>query len=215
MQDNSKEFYEITDRANSIAKYDFFLKNMRAETTLEKEVKKVLARKKNCRLLDLGCGQAEALKELKEKFGDKATIIGIDLLPVSGLDEFVEGKVPQCVFPQKIDLAFSFRAMHEFSPIEKFFEKLSTCLASGGKAFLSVRCQQLVGSQLLFHGNLKATDLDFMKKIISAKRFKSLMVNGVQIGEKKHVVLLNPVTGSKQAAELEIIHGINFFVEKN
>ena len=47
--------YEITDRVNSLQKYNFFLKNMQAGTTLQELVKEVLEEKSSAKVFDLGC----------------------------------------------------------------------------------------------------------------------------------------------------------------
>jgi SAM-dependent methyltransferase len=187
---------------------------MHAETTLEKEVEKVFARKKNCRVLDLGCGEGGALKELKQKFGVRVFVCGIDLLEAQGLDWFVRGRAQGADFPDNVDLVVSFRAMHEFSPLESVLEKVCKGLAGGAKGFLSVRCQQLVGNQLLFHGNLNSRDLDFLKKIINAGEFKGVKVRGVEATETKKVTLVEPATAGKVSAQLRIINGINLFLGK-
>ena len=208
-----KEFFELTDRSNSIQKYNFFLKNMQAETTLEKEVEDFLKKKKVVRILDLGCGKAQALKELKEKFGSKVFIAGIDLVKTDGLDEFFEASALEASFPKNIDLVVSFRAMHFFSPLDVVFEKISGCLAKGGKAFLSVRCQQFVGSSLLFHGNLNAKDLDFLKKISKEKSCFGVKCLVIEVKEKKTIVLINPTSGRKIPAQIELVHGANVFLK--
>ncbi len=207
-------FFELVDRANSLGKYDFFLKNMHAETSLEKEVENFLKKKKVVRVLDLGCGEAGALKDLKKMFGKKVFVAGIDLIKTEGLDSFVEGDTLEADFPKDIDIAVSFRAMHEFHPIEKVFEKLCQSLSAGGKAFLSVRCQQFLGDRLLFHGSLTSADMDFLKSLAKKNEFLGVKVKAVEVKEKKNVVFFDPKTARKPPAQLEIIHGINFFLEK-
>lgn len=206
--------YELTDRANSIAKYDFFLKNIGAGTTVEKEVENTLKRKAQVRVLDLGCGEAQALKALKEKYGKKVFVAGVDQLPVEGLDEFSQGAAQDEPYPSDLDLVFSFRSMHEFSPLKKVVEKIGQSLAKGGKAFLSIRCQQLVGGQLFFHGNLNKEDLSFLKKIGEEGVFEGLKVEAKEAAEKKQVLILDPAKGSKIPAELKIVLGIGLFLKK-
>lgn len=207
-------YFELVDRSNSLQKYDFFLKNMQAKTTIEKEVENVIQRKSIARILDLGCGQAGALKELKQKFGEKVFVAGIDLVKTDGLDEFVQGDAVFVDFPQNIDLIFSFRAMHEFRPLEKVFEKICGSLCTGGKAFLSVRCQQFTSQGLFFHGNMTGQDLDFLKKIINAKEYKGTKITGIEIGETKNIIFVDPKTSRKTPAKLEVINGMNFFIKK-
>ena len=141
---------------------------------------------------------------------------GIDLIDTEkeGLDQFIKSNAVQAVFPQNIDLAISFRAMHFFHPIQQVFKSVCQCLAQEGKAFLSVRCQQLVAGHLLFHGNLTISDLDFLKKISKEKTLHGAKIRVVEVKEKKGALLAGPANGSKKPAELEIIHGMNFFIEK-
>lgn len=209
-------FFEVTDRANSLQKYNFFLKNMQAKTTLKKEVELVLERKPICRVLDIGCGEAQALKELKQIFGENVFAIGIDLIDTEkeGLDQFIRANAVETVFPANLDLVVSFRSIHFFHPIQKVFKSVFQSLAQSGKAFLSVRCQQMVLDQLLFHGNLTAQDLNYMKKLAREKTLGRAKVMAVEVKEKKSVLVVDPSTGDKKPAELEIIHGINFFIEK-
>lgn len=209
-----ENYFGLFDRSNSIEKYDFFLKNMGAKTTLEKEVENILKRKKTARLLDIGCGEGGAFFELKKKFGEKIHTIGIDLLDAENLDEFIKGNTPEVSFPIDIDLIVSFRAMHLFHPIQKVFEEACKSLAPHGKAFFSVRCQQIVAGQLMFHGNLDSVDLSFLKEIAKKQTFNSAKLKAVEVKEPKEVILVNPQTGEKKKAILEILHGMNFFIQK-
>lgn len=208
------KYFGLFDRSNSIEKYDFFLKNMGAKTTLEKEVEKALKRKQTARVLDIGCGEAGALLGLKQKFGPGVHTTGIDLLDAENLDEFIKGNASEVNFPKDIDLAVSFRAMHLFHPLKKVFESACKSLAPQGKAFFSVRCQQIVGGQLLFHGNLSSTDLSFLKQIAKDGKFSGAAIKAVEVKEPKEVIIMNPQTGEKKKAILEILHGMNFFIEK-
>ena len=157
--------YELTDHANSLAKYDFFLKNMGVEQSLLELAKNAVHASGHAKIFDIGCGEAGALKELKKKFGEKITVSGIDALPVSGLDEFVSGDAAEKDFPKNCDIIVSFRALHEIAHLELVFKKISDSLTTDGQAFLSIRCQQFVGGKIFFHGNLAQKDMDFLEKI--------------------------------------------------
>ncbi|MDO8634430.1 MAG: methyltransferase domain-containing protein [archaeon] len=208
------KYFEFFDRSNSIEKYDFFLKNMGAETTLEKEVEKALQRKQTARILDIGCGEAQALSELKKKFGKQVHTIGIDLLDSGNPDEFIKGNAAEVNFPKDVDLAVSFRAMHLLHPLKKVFEASCKSLAPHGKAFFSVRCQQIAGGQLLFHGNLDSVDMSFLKQIAKEGKFCKAKIRAVEVKEPKEVMIIDPITGLKSRAILEILQGMNFFIEK-
>lgn len=209
-----EDYLRLFDRSNSIEKYDFFLKNMGAKTTLEKEVENALKRKQAIRVLDIGCGEAGALWGLKKKFGKKVHTIGIDLLDAENLDEFIKGNAAKVDFPKDIDLAVSFRAMHMLHPLRKVFEGACKSLAPHGNAFFSVRCQQIVGERLLFHGNLDATDLGFLKQVAKEGKLCGAKVKAVEVKEPKEVMIMDPETGQKIHAMLEILHGMNFFIQK-
>ena len=194
--------YEITDRRNSLQKYNFFLKNMSAKTTMQELVTEILKEKKVVKVFDLGCGEGSALKELKKEFGKKIVVFGMDLLETNGLDEFVKGDANKVTFPKNCDLVFSFRVLHEIANLEKNFEKLSNCMTKKAKAFLSIRVQQQISNKIVFHENLEKKDLEFLQKIEKTKHFKNLEVLVIEIEQKS-------LSGKK------IITGINVFLRKN
>lgn len=197
--DTSK--FELTDRANSLQKYGFFLKNMGLEQNLQELVQDIIQEKGHAKILDIGCGEAGALKELKTLFGKQITIIGIDALPVTDLDEFVQGDAVKAVFPKNCDLILSFRALHEIAHIETVFGKISESLAAGGRAFLSIRCQQEVGGKIFFHGNLLKKDLVFLERVEKKEEF-----------QKMEALVLKIMENGWQ--KKEFIAGINVFLAK-
>ncbi len=193
--------YEIADRASSLQKYDFFLQNMQGQTSIEALVKDFLKTKPSVKVFDIGCGDGGALRELKELFEKKVITCGIDLLQASGLDEFAQGDAVKKSFPKNCDVIVSFRALHEIANLQKVFSKISDCMSSGGLGFVSIRCQQEVGSKIVFHGNMKKTDLDFLKKIEKTGKFKKMRTLVIFVLQKTR-------------AGKEIIAGTNVFLFK-
>ncbi len=180
--------FELADRSNSLQKYNFFLKNMGLEQTLQELVQEIIQEKGSAKIFDIGCGEAGVLKELKTLFGKQITVSGIDAIPVTGLDEFVQGDAAKAVFPKNCDLIVSFRALHEIGHLEKVFGKISESLSFGGRAFLSIRCQQEMGGKIFFHGNLTQNDLDFLEKVEKKEEFqkmKALVFKVMEKGQKK------------------------------
>lgn len=192
--------YELTDRANSLQKYNFFLKNMGAQETLEEMVQQIIDEKKKAKIFDIGCGEAGALKELKQLFGKKVTVCGADAIKTTGLDEFVFGNAAKKSFPAKCELVISFRALHEIANLKTVFEKISKSLSTGGLVILSIRLQQQVGERIFFHGNLTQADMDFLGEIEKIEEFKGLKVLVIKIWQKH--------------GEQDSVSGANVFLSK-
>lgn len=178
--------YELTDRGNSLQKYDFFLKNIGAEKTLSQMIGEIIAEKGNARVLDIGCGEAGALKELKKIFGKKIIVCGIDALPTEGLDWFFQGDAVKKDFPDKCDLVVSFRALHEIAHLKKILKKIEACLAAGGQAILSIRMQQELGGKTFFYGNLGKKDLAFLLALEKKGVFGKLKALVLPVETKTH-----------------------------
>jgi len=169
-----KYFLGIVDMRQSLSDYDRFLGQIEKGATAKALVEGVLRKKPCARVLDLGCGSGQALRELKEKFSARVFACGIDL--VEPVDEnlpdlFLRGDALETVFPENIDLLFSFRALHEIGETERVFKKICACLASGGKAFLSARLWFTVHGEHKWHGNMQEKDFRFLEKISVEKRF--------------------------------------------
>ena len=71
--DNKQELYG-KQRSNSLKEYEFYFAQASPEKGLEDRIQEIISEKGKCRLMDIGCGNAEALSELKEKFAGKALL---------------------------------------------------------------------------------------------------------------------------------------------
>ncbi|HLC36923.1 MAG TPA: class I SAM-dependent methyltransferase [archaeon] len=205
---NSSEKYRkkyslnVVDRSNSIKLYNSFLEKFSPILSLESLIDSALSEKNKITVFDLGCGEGQALKELKEIYKDKIKVMGLDLLPAkAALDEFIEGSALEKDFPKEVDLLFSFRAMHEMDSMKKLIEKIISSLALHGKAVLSIRLIDLIDSDPKFSGEITAEDIKFLQKILREKSFLNSIVSGKE-------VLIN-VQG------VSLLTGIYLLIEKN
>lgn len=192
--------FELTDRHNSLQKYNFFLKNIGVEEKLEEMIAGIVKENGHAKILDIGCGDGGALKELKQVFGEKVIVCGVDALEAQGLDWFEKKDAAKAVLPKNCDLVVSFRSLHEIAHLKKVFEKISESLAAGGMAILSIRCEQEVGKKILLHGNLEKKDLDFLKKIKKQEQFNGLKALIIDVFQ--------------QTSAGEILSGVNVFLHK-
>ncbi|MDO8627953.1 MAG: methyltransferase domain-containing protein, partial [Candidatus Diapherotrites archaeon] len=153
-----------------------------------------------------GCGNAEALRELKYTYLKDIYCVGLDLVKRSakdlGIDEYISGDAFQEKFPDNVDFVFSFRALHEIGRISEIVEKVSHCLASKGLAVLSIRCQDFDfhKNKLIFQGQISQKDLDFLNQILLEKEFYFCKVSG------------NPIF--QEANGITYTAGINLILKK-
>ena len=154
------------DRDNSVESYNGFLSNVGERKTLQQFIDSVIKRKGKAVVLDVGCGNAGALMELKKLYGAKVEVRGIDLEQAeskeSKIDVFVQGDFLGKELPQKNDLVFSFRALHETGDIETAVEKIEKSLAPLGKAVLLVRVRDENGA---LEGKMSEDDEEFLMKL--------------------------------------------------
>jgi SAM-dependent methyltransferase len=162
------------DSENSLELYNQFLLNVGEKKTIQKFVESIIKRKGKAVLLDVGCGNAGALAELKKTYGNKIEVCGIDAENVnsresnsktdvkSKIDVFVKGDFLEKELPQKNDLVFSFRALHEAGDIEKIVSKIEQSLAPLGKAVLLIRVRT---ENKALEGNMQEEDEDFIVKL--------------------------------------------------
>lgn len=132
----------VIRRDHSLELYDQFLANLGEKQPLEQLVHRVLRRKTPCRILDIGCGEGNALAKLKELYGERIHTAGIDLIPLThkkNVDEFVEGDVHEAALPIDCDIILSFRSLHEMGGLKTLIPKLAHSLAKGGRAYLWIR----------------------------------------------------------------------------
>ncbi len=162
----------VLDNHNSLEQYNGYLRNQGEPRTLQQLISNRLAKKPHLRVLDIGCGDAGALSELKKEFGDQLSVIGIDLVtpPQKKVDAFLPGDALSVPFPSECDVVFSFRALHEAGRIKDVIEKVLDCLAKDGVALLSIRVAEPVAGKPVFLGQMTITDLDFLTDLSLNKK---------------------------------------------
>ena len=150
-------------RSNSLKEYEFYFAQASPEKGLEDIIQEIISEKGKCRLMDIGCGNAEALSELKEKFADKLHTTGIDLSEAGKLpDAFIKGDAITEAFPIEIDITVCFRVAHEIGSIRKLFEKTMACLSVDGTAYFLIRALKPENGKLEFEGKMKEADIDYL-----------------------------------------------------
>ncbi|MDO8428302.1 MAG: methyltransferase domain-containing protein [Candidatus Diapherotrites archaeon] len=181
-----KYAYGILTRNNSLREYEFFLSNISSELSLQELIKEFLKTRKKVRLLDLGSGEGQALKELKNLFKNQIETIGMDLLnsPKENFDRFILGNILEKEFPKECDIILGFRSLHEIGNIEKNLEKISQALKIGGLAFLSIRIQDSHNGVMQWIGKIIEQDLKFLQKIIQQKEWKNMKIQGYTVNVK-------------------------------
>lgn len=98
------------------------------------------------KVVDIGCGIGNALKEVKDKYGSRVTVIGFELTKLSShnvLDKLVPGNFEEKEVPQSlqgnIHLVVSDQVFRYFlDPFGKPYEKVKQMLKPEGKAFIDV-----------------------------------------------------------------------------
>ncbi len=162
------QLYElgVIIRDHAVNDYNGFLSSMGEEKNLVQLVEDTLTRKKQCRILDIGCGNGQALMELKTQFGKRIHVAGIDLLPcTSKLDEFIQGDAVEWEWPRHEDLILCFRAAHEMGNVSKFLTKILTNLTQGGKAFVWIRTKEIINGKSKYLGEITIEEEAFLKKL--------------------------------------------------
>jgi trans-aconitate methyltransferase len=153
-------------RDHALNDYNTFLSHLGETKTLPQLVEEVLARKKQCRVFDIGCGNGQALAELKMQFGKRVHVAGIDLIPcTSKLDEFMQGDAVEWDWPRHEDLIVSFRAAHEMGNLSKILTKILANLTPGGKAFIWVRIKENVTGKPKYLGEMTVEEEAFLQKL--------------------------------------------------
>jgi SAM-dependent methyltransferase len=161
--DRYRERYEsgVYERENTLALYDSYLSRIEPSFTLVKLVEAALRRRTPARILDIGCGDAGALGELRTRFGRSIRALGIDLVPPPDgrLDEFVSGDAAGAGLPAECDLILSFRALHEIGRPLEMIEQVLQSLTTGGRAILSIRTMDTNRRPLCYAGIIDGEDL--------------------------------------------------------
>lgn len=160
---------EVGDKSNTLKDYDRFLVNLGEQFSLEEFVSHQMLHANPVRILDIGCGNAGALKALRKKFGRKIFTIGIDLIDFDiathKIDEKIVGDARDFDFPKKIDLAVSFRALHEIGEMKSVLPRIAKSLSPSGIALLSIRVHDVTTKKVFFSGSMQKLDEDFLFEI--------------------------------------------------
>ncbi|MBI2598308.1 MAG: class I SAM-dependent methyltransferase, partial [Candidatus Diapherotrites archaeon] len=85
--------FELTDRHNSLQKYNFFLKNIGVEEKLEEMIAGIVKENGHAKILDIGCGPGRDAKYFSEQGLD---VTGIDL--TSNFVKMASKNVPNATF---------------------------------------------------------------------------------------------------------------------
>ncbi|MBN2127328.1 MAG: methyltransferase domain-containing protein [Candidatus Diapherotrites archaeon] len=190
---------ELLEKENSLKKYNLFLQRISPSLSIELLAEIQLKKNKKIKVMDLGCGNAGALKELKKKFKEKIHCIGLDAVEFNEkeIDEKIIADAMKIKFPKEIDLIFSFRTIHLIGSVKELLNKTTVSLSSGGAAVYSIR----IRNNLNFEGKITELDELFLKKIIAEKHFNDCEVKG-------EIVSIN-------VEVTPLIQGINLFLKKN
>ncbi|MBU0635666.1 class I SAM-dependent methyltransferase [Candidatus Micrarchaeota archaeon] len=170
----------LVDVNNSLSTYNKFLHNIGVESSLEEIVLQIIKRKKKVRILDIGCGNAGVLCDLKNLFKDRVETIGMDLIAFSpqNADRSIIGNALQKRFPAQCDLVFSFRSLHEIGLASILVSKVCNGLAPKGMAFLAFRLHSIVNDKVEWSGAMHEKDEQFLFDISQLKSFQRCKVSG-------------------------------------
>jgi len=154
-------------RDQTLKQYNTFLQNLGEHTPLEKIAGEYVHTKGVCRIFDIGCGNGQALHELKQHVGSLVHTIGVDLLPLadaSMLDEFIQANVHDAPLPRDCDIIVSFRALHEMGNFSILLPRIARALARGGRAYLWIRFRDTQGGHA-FEGEMSANEEKYLEKL--------------------------------------------------
>ena len=153
-------------RDQTLKQYNTFLQNLGEHTPLEKLAGEYIQTKGACRILDIGCGNGQALHELKQHVSSLVHTAGVDLLPLedaSMLDEFIQGDVHTVPLPRECDIIVSFRALHEMGNFSTLLPRIAHALARGGRAYLWIRFRDAEGTHS-FEGEMSRSE-EYLEKL--------------------------------------------------
>lgn len=166
-------------RDNTLREYNTFLRNLGEQTPLEKMAAEYIQKNGHCRVLDIGCGNGQALHELKQHAGSLVHTIGIDLLTLNDkkmLDEFLQGDVHDTPLPHHCHIILSFRALHEIGNFSELFPRVTSSLERGGRAYLWIRFREEWDAKLKFVGEMNEHEENYLKKLSSQRELNGCRV---------------------------------------
>jgi SAM-dependent methyltransferase len=156
-------------RDNSLREYNHFLRNLGEKTPLEKIAAEYIQKNGQCRVLDIGCGNGQALHELKQHVGSLVHTMGVDLLPLHdavSLDEFTQGDALDTPFPANCHLIVSFRALHEMGHFSTLLPRIAQSVARGGRAYLWIRMRDTFNGRLEWVGEMNAKEEEYLRALV-------------------------------------------------
>ncbi len=166
-------------RDNSLREYNHFLRNLGENNSLEKIAAGYIQKNGSCRILDIGCGNGQALHELKQHVGSLVHTIGIDLLPLHGdisLDEFTQGDALDTPFPANCHLVVSFRALHEMGHFSSLLPRIARSLARGGRAYLWIRMRDAFNGIPTWAGEMNRHEEEYLRLLTTQKELEGCHV---------------------------------------
>ena len=159
----------VGDKSNTLQDYDRFLANSGEQFSLEDFVSHQLLHTRCVRILDIGCGNAGALKGLRKQFGHRVHTMGLDLidfdLATNKIDQKIIGDARTIALPKNLDLALSFRALHEIGNMPIVLPQITKSLSPSGIALLSVRVHDVTSKKSFFSGSITKKDEAFLMDI--------------------------------------------------
>ncbi len=174
-------------RDQTLKQYNTFLQNLGENTPLEKMAAEYIRQKGSCRILDIGCGNGQALHEVKQHVSSLVHTVGVDLLPLEDsrmLDEFIQGDVHTVPLSRECDIIVSFRALHEIGNFSTLLPRIAHALAPGGRAYLWIRFRDAHGTHA-FEGEMSRVEEAYLEKLSTLSSLEGcrVLVEKVPVAE--------------------------------
>ncbi len=206
----------LKERENDCATYDHYLGVMQPGLSLRGTVDAVLEAQPRARLLDIGCGDAGALREVVAAYGDRVDAHGCDLVvsPDTAPVHVQGGDAARLAFPADCDLVVSFRALHEIGQLETLVPKVARALARGGVAYLSVRIAEFAEGRVEPQGSITPRDVQWIRTtaamgLVAGARLRAVEVTGVAT-----VSLPLEPGAAPTEQEFGYLRGVNLFLAR-
>jgi SAM-dependent methyltransferase len=204
----------IKERENSSALYDLYLENMRAGVRLHVLVEETLSARAVVRILDIGCGDAGALRALVAAYPGRVDAVGMDLVPPDAADSGVRvyaGDALRLPLPSQCDLIFSFRALHEIGGLDAMIPKIARALAAGGRAFLSIRIAEEEEGRIVPQGLITPRDVQWLRGVLAMRRIAGVRAEGAEVAG---VASLRLPGAPDDATDVPYVRGVNLFLTR-